>query len=139
MSEPIPEPPPARRHFRDYLTREGFRPRLMADGDIVFHFEGREYFLQWDEGDPQLVRIALVNFRPVVNEGDFQRVAVAAQEVTRRIKVVKMYATGDDTWCVAELFLPEPERMTDVFGRSLSAMRSALATFEMALAGKLTD
>jgi hypothetical protein len=139
MSEPLPGQPPVRRHFLDYLTCEGFRPRLLADGDIVFHFEGREYFLQWDEGDPQLVRIALVNFRPVENEDDFQKLVVAAQEATRRIKVVKMHVTGDDTWCVVEWFLPEPERLTDVFGRSLAAIRSALATFDMALAGRLTD
>ncbi len=139
MSEPTPEQPATRRYFLDYLIREGFRPGLMADGDIVFHFEGREYFLQWGEGDPELVRIALVNFRPIENEDDGRVVTAAAQEVTRRIKVVKMYVAGDDTWCLVELFLANPEQLTDVFGRALSAMRSALATFEMALAGKLAD
>ncbi|MDR0901890.1 MAG: hypothetical protein LBM92_03870 [Opitutaceae bacterium] len=139
MSDQTPEQPATRRHFITYLAREGFRPKLMPDGDIVFHFEGREYFLQWDEGDPQLARIALVNFRPIENEGDFKKVAFATQEVTRRIKVVKMYVADDDTWCVVELFLAEPDRLTDVFGRTLSAIRSALTAFEMALAGKLKD
>jgi hypothetical protein len=139
MSNSISEQSPVRRHFFDYLVREGFRPCLMADGDIVFHFEGRECFLQWNERDPQLVRIVLVNFRPVGDGDDFQKVVGAAMVVNRRIKVVKMYVADNDTWCVVDLFLPVPEHLVVVFVRSLSVIRLALGMFEEVLQGKLPD
>jgi hypothetical protein len=45
-----------------------------------------------------------------------------------------MFTLDDDTWCAAELLMPEPERSTEIFSRTLSAIRAALLAFEKALA-----
>lgn len=118
----------------DYMTEEGYRPTLNADGEIIFHFEGKVCYLQTDAKDHDALRIVIVNFHPIATEAARAKATTAAQEATASTKVVKIFTLYDDTWCTAELVMPEPERFTEILGRTLSAIRAALRTFEKALA-----
>lgn len=122
--------------IKDYMVEEGYRPSLNADGEIMFHFEGRICYLQTDASDHDGLRIVIVNFHPLADEAARVRATVAAQEATASTKVVKIFTLDDDTWCTAELVMPEPERFTEVLGRTLSAIRAALHAFEKALANQ---
>jgi hypothetical protein len=125
-----------RKGVLDFLANDGFRPSINSDGEIMFHFEGKICYLQTNADDAEYMRIIIVNFRPVAGAGDLARVTAAAQDATAGMKVVKIFTLDGDTWCVAEFLLPEPARFTDVFPRTLSAMRAALRTFEKSLAAK---
>ena len=125
-----------RKTVLDFLANDGFRPSINSDGEIMFHFEGRICYLQTTAGDAEYLRIIIVNFRPVADAGDLARVTAAAQDATAGTKVIKIFTLDADTWCVAEFLLPDPTRFTDVFPRTLSAMRAALRTFEKSLLAK---
>jgi hypothetical protein len=125
-----------RKGVLDFLANDGFRPSINSDGEIMFHFEGKICYLQTTADDSEYMRIIIVNFRPVADEADLARVTAAAHDATAGTKVVKIFTLDGDTWCVAEFLLPEPSRFTDVFPRTLSAMRAALRTFEKSLAAK---
>jgi len=125
-----------RKTFLDFLANDGFRPSINSDGEIMFHFEGKICYLQTAADDAEYMRIIIVNFRQAADADDLARVTAAAQESTAGTKVVKIFTLDGDTWCVAEFLLPEPARFTDVFPRTLSAMRAALRTFEKSLAAK---
>jgi hypothetical protein len=118
----------------DHMTKEGYRPSSNADGEIIFHFEGKICYLQTDEKDHDAIRIVIINFHPFATKADRAKATAAAQEATASTKVVKMFTLDDDTWCAAELLMPEPERFTEIFNRTLSAIRAALLAFEKALA-----
>ena len=118
----------------DYMAREGYRPTLNADGEIIFHFEGKTCYLQTDSKDHDALRIVIVNFHPLATAAARARATIAAQEATAATKVVKIFTLDDDTWCTAELVMPEPERFIEILGRTLSAIRAALRAFEKSLA-----
>lgn len=126
-----------RQSLQEYLSTEGFRPSINADGEIMFHFEGKICYLQTDAADREYVRLVIVNFCPIADEADRVRITAAAQEATCSTKVIKIFTQDDDTWCAAQLLLPEPERFSEVLNRTLSAIRAALRTFDKALAGKI--
>ena len=125
-----------RKTVLDFLAEDGFRPSSNSDGEIMFHFDGRICYLQTTADDREYLRIIIVNFRPVAGADDLVRVTAAAQDATAGTKVVKIFTLDGDTWCVAEFLLPDPARFTEVFPRTLSAMRAALRTFEKSLAAK---
>jgi len=118
----------------NYMAEEGYRPSLNADGEIIFHFEGKTCYLQTDAKDHDALRIVIVNFHPLATAAARVKATVAAQEATASTKVVKIYTLDDDTWCTTELVMPEPERFIEILGRTLSAIRAALRTFEKSLA-----
>ena len=120
--------------IKEHLSSEGYRPSVNSDGEIMFHFDGRRCYLQTDASDHDYARIIIVNFRPIAGADDFARVAAAAQDVTACTKVIKIFVLDGDTWCVAELLLPDPSRLPVVFTRSLAAIRTALRAFEKLLA-----
>jgi len=125
-----------RKTFLAFLASDGFRPSINSDGEIMFHFEGKICYLQTTADDPEYMRVIIVNFRPVAGDDDLARVTAAAHDATAGTKVIKIFTLDGDTWCVAEFLLPDPMRFTDVFPRTLSAMRAALRTFEKSLAAK---
>ena len=125
-----------RKNVLAFLTADGFRPSINSDGEIMFHFEGKLCYLQTTPDDAEYMRVIIVNFRPIADDADLARVNAAAQDATAGTKVIKIFTLDGDTWCVAEFLLPDPTRFTDVFPRTLSAMRAALRTFEKSLASK---
>ena len=125
-----------RQSLKDYLYVEGYRPSINNDGEVMFHFEGKICYIQTAAADSEYVRLVIVNFRSISSEEDRLRVTAAAQEATGGTKVIKIFTVDGDTWCTAELLLPEPEQLTEIISRTLSAIRAALRTFEKSLSAK---
>ena len=125
-----------RQTITEHMTEEGYRPSLNADGEIMFRFEGKTCYLQTSEKDHDALRIVIVNFHPLKTKADREKATVAAQEATASTKVVKIFTLDDDTWCVVELLMPEPERFPEILSRTLSAIRAGLASFSKTLAAQ---
>ena len=122
--------------IKEYLAADGFRPSMNPDGEIMFHFEGKVCYLHTAADDRECIRLVIVNFRPIADEADLARVTAAAHEATAGTKVIKIFTFDNDTWCTAELLLPEPDRFCEILSRTLSALRSALRSFEKAISQK---
>lgn len=125
-----------RQHFYEHLAVGGYRPSTNTDGEIMFRFEGKICYLQTDSGDLNYVRLVIVNFRPIENEADQVRVLNAVHEANSSTKVVKFFTLDGDTWCTAEMLFEDPAKFTEVMGRTLSAVRAGLASFNKALASQ---
>ncbi|MCL6595365.1 MAG: hypothetical protein K6V73_04045, partial [Firmicutes bacterium] len=53
--------------YLEFLAEEGYRPRLDADGDVVFKVEGGAYYILLDE-DEEFFRLIYPNFWPLETE-----------------------------------------------------------------------
>jgi hypothetical protein len=120
--------------FMERLTADGFRPTLDADGDVAFKFEGGSFFIRPSADDPQFHLIALPGIWTIETEADRARARLAALKVTGDIKVAKVVIYMDAVWVTAELFLPAPEVLGDVYERCLRAILSARRSFADAMA-----
>lgn len=117
------------RLYIDYLTEEGYRPIIDDDGDVQFKREGKYYFIQVDEDDPEFFILVLANVWPIESEGERIQVLVAADVSNGTSKASKVQTVGDDVWVSVELFLVRPEDFKEVFERSLEAIDNGLSLF----------
>ena len=114
----------------EFLRDEGFRPVVDEDGDIVFKAEGRPYVLFNTNDDPELFRLGAVNIWPI-SDPDEEMVALrAASEISARFKVAKAFVTpGPSVFVTVEFLSGDPTAFTQVFGRALSILQSAVSEF----------
>ena len=78
--------------FTAFLRSEGFSPVVDDDGDVRFKFEGRTYYLIGDASDDEYFRLFHVAW--TVDPGTEERCRRIAHELTRDLKVVKVFVTG---------------------------------------------
>lgn len=117
--------------YMDYLEREGYRPIIDDDGDVVFKEEGRTYYVDVDTEDEMFFRLVMPNFWSIESGEELARVLIAANYASMKTKVVKVYVRSDDKDTIAsiEMFLGKPEDFTAVFRRALSALKAGVANF----------
>lgn len=122
--------------YVDYLTKEGYRPTVDSDGDVVFMHEGGTYYIDIDTGDPQYFRLVFPNFWEIESADELARVMVAANYATMRTKAAKIYVRSDGQNTVAsiEMFFANPEQFRDVFHRAMSALQASLINFREKMA-----
>lgn len=113
-----------------YLESEGFRPTVDKDNDVVFKCEGRTYLVQVDEADPLFFRITFPNFWSVESEDERARVLEVASEVSKAVKVAKVFIVRDDTWASVELFGERPDSYRALFNRAMGALQVAVSLFK---------
>ncbi|GLW64028.1 hypothetical protein Arub01_22720 [Actinomadura rubrobrunea] len=120
--------------LRDYwmnlLQKEGFRPEVDDDGDIVFKFEGGWYYIFPGEDD-MYFHLIYPNFWPIESEEERARALLAANEATRETKVAKVFlaGNGENVWATAELFCGDPSAVEPVLNRCLRAIGAAVHMF----------
>lgn len=117
----------------EYLREEGYVPKIDDDGDVMFKCEGRTYYVILDASDEQFYRLVFPNFWSIDDDAERSGVVAAAQAATAKTKVAKVFPVKDDTWASIELFLPNPESFTQVFSRSMSALRAVVQSFRDAM------
>jgi len=115
--------------YRDYLTREGYRPSVDSDGDVVFKREGKTYLIIVDEKDKSFFRIILPNFWKIEDDNERLRILEACDYANSFSKVAKIHTVKDNVWAVVELFLAKPQDFEPVFERSCRALDHALSNF----------
>jgi len=64
----------------------------------------------------------------------------AADHVTRKIKVVKVFTVpNENTWAAIELFLPNEEAFRPILHRCMSALRAGVDLFVEAMGTKVSS
>lgn len=114
--------------YLEFLAEEGYRPRLDADGDVVFKVEGGVYYILLDE-DEEFFRLIYPNFWPLETEEERTRAERAAFAVTTRMKVVKVLLDGRGVLATVEMFCSPPESVHPVIHRSIRAIQDAVREF----------
>lgn len=117
------------RLYTDYLGEEGYKWEIDTDGDVRFKREGKVYFIQVSDKDPEFFTVVLPNIWPIENEKERLQVLVAADASNAKSKVSKVYTMGDNVWVSIELFVERPEQFKAVFKRALSALDNGVANF----------
>jgi len=115
--------------YMEYLTEEGFRPKLDEEGDIVFKSEGKTYVLFASTGDEQLFRLGALWIWPIESEEERQRALAAAADATCTLKVAKVYPVHDNIWVTVEMLFEQPEHFRGVFLRALSLVQAGVNRF----------
>jgi hypothetical protein len=115
----------------EFLTREGFRPSLAAEGDVRFKYEGGHYAVRFVANDPQWVLVSYPNFWQIGSPEEELRALRAAGETSQVTKIVKIHVVAQqhNVWAEAELLIERPEQFEALFPRTLSILRSGVAKF----------
>ena len=115
--------------YMEYLTEEGFRPKVDDEGDVIFKSEGKTYVLFGTAGDEQLFRLGALWIWPIESEEERQRALAAAADATCTLKVAKVYPVNDNIWVTVELLFEQPEQFRGVFLRALSLVQAGVTRF----------
>jgi hypothetical protein len=131
--------------YRSFLQQQGFRTDA-NDDFLGFAFEGGNYVLGLEDGDPTYFRLIFPCFWSIDSPDERARALVAATQTTQAIKVAKVFLdqrpaiplknvkAGEDTTAAVELFLAKPEDFEGVFQRSLRVLQIAAQHFRTAMA-----
>ena len=115
--------------FANYLRQEGYSIVNSEDELIVFRYEGRTYVLTVDEDDSAFFQLIFPNFWSIDSAEERQRAYHAAAEVTKKVKVLKVYPMGDNVWASVELLLDPANDLRKVFPRTLRILQDGAEQF----------
>lgn len=116
--------------YRQFLTEEGFAPRIDEDGDVFFKYEGGNYLVLVDDRDEEFFRLIFPGFWSIESDEERVMVTLAAQHATAQTKVAKVFTVRDNTWATIEMFCSPPENFKSVFRRCLNALRASVVNFQ---------
>ncbi|AGX87737.1 T3SS (YopN, CesT) and YbjN peptide-binding chaperone 1 [Candidatus Symbiobacter mobilis] len=143
VTESAEKKPPTKtelqRLYMDYLSSEGYKPDIDSDGDVRFKHEGKTYFIDVSERDPEFFRIVLANVWRIDDEQERSQVLAAADKSNALSKVTKVFTVNDRVWVSIELFVAHPEDFRPLFSRAMSALDNGLGNFVTALRDKETQ
>jgi hypothetical protein len=117
------------RLYTEYLAEEGYKPEVDSDGDVRFKREGRLYFIEVSEDDPEFFHVVLANIWSIESEKERLQVLAAADYSNAKSKVSKVHTVRDNVWVSIELFVASPEDFKGVFKRIMSAFDNGVANF----------
>ena len=91
--------------YKKLLREEGFKPRLDAEGNLKFKFEGQPYIIEVEEGDEEFFRLAFRNFWVFDKASDHLGALIGALHATAETKVAKVCVIDGEVVASIELFL----------------------------------
>lgn len=117
--------------YMDYLTEEGYSPKLDAQGDVAFKAEGKNYCICVDEKDDMYFQLLFPNFWKIESPAELERARVAANSATGMTKTAKIYVRSDNQNVegVIEMFVVPPESFKPVFKRCMGALQTGVSKF----------
>jgi hypothetical protein len=115
--------------YLEYLRSEGYVPSIDGDGDVVFKYEGRTYYIIVSETDPEYFKLLFPNFWSLESPEEKVKAERSALIATLETKVAKVSPVRENVVATIEMFCSPPESFKNVFPRSISALRSAVQTF----------
>lgn len=115
--------------YLDYLSEEGYQPKVDEDGDVQFKREGFTYFISVNEDDPEFFGVMLPNIWEIESDEERLYALFACNEATANTKVAKAQVVGDNVWISAEVFVEKPEDFSKIMHRAFSSMDSALEKY----------
>jgi len=107
----------------EFLTEEGFRPKLDADGDVLFKYEGCTYIVITVHNDPTSFCLLLPYFWPIEDPAERIRALEAAMHAQRTVRIGRVTVLDDDVTASVDAYLPDEGSFRTVLLRSLEGLR----------------
>ena len=118
-----------RKGFTSFLYEQELFSKIDDDGDVQFKYDGKTFFLDVNENDPEFFRMVLANIWSIDSEEERTRAYKVVNGINAEKKVGKIYLTNDNVWVAIETFLDEPEDYKAYFDRSLKIMLECVNEF----------
>lgn len=109
-----------------HLQADGFLASIDDDGDLQFKYEGKHYALCFDADDAAFSKLILPNVWQLDCADDFQRALAAADDINRRLKLVKVYTVRDQLWVSMEIWMEDVAGWRTLLPRAMRATAHAL-------------
>jgi hypothetical protein len=117
--------------FCAFLRSEGFAPTIDDDGDVRFKFEGRYYYLDTETADEDYFRLFHIAW--TIDPGEEARCRELAHDLTRDLKVVKLYVAGTVVISSVEAFYRPIDSFQPLLLRLLGVCQLAASRFREAM------
>lgn len=118
-----------------YLDKEKYQPKIDdSDNSVCFRRNGVFYWVTFEENSPILYSFYRKAFKVGNEQGDYNRKLsmIAANEVNRMHKSVKLYVGEKRVDIVAQVYAAKPEDFIEVFPKYLSQFESVDTDFKTA-------
>jgi len=117
-----------RQGYIDFLKEEGYVPRVLPNGHVMFKKEGKTYVMYVEREDPTYFCIEFPGFWKFTDD-DRDKVLQAADFANSRNKVGRVYTQGNIVSASVDCFLGTPDQYKPTFARSLIALDAAAVMF----------
>ena len=117
--------------YAEYLKSEGYSPKIDQDGDVLFKYEGRTYYIPIDEDDPEFFIVVYPNFWEVESNAEKELALKIAHKVTDTTKMAKVHlnSQGTNVSIRTGTLLKNPDDFKHVLPRMLNAIANARQEF----------
>lgn len=123
---------PLQDQYVSYLNDKGYSPEIDKDGDIMFSYNDKRYYITLDLKDPQFFRVARLANLKLSTPTNITKAKEICHDLTRNLKVTKVYWSNGQLWCSSEQYLANSEDYKDIFDRTLRLTESAYNQFAKA-------
>jgi hypothetical protein len=119
-----------RRRYVSMLSDKGLRPTIDSDGDILFRYDGRNYFIT-SNCDSGYFEILHAGFWEIEDQDELARAAAAASGATQKVKAAKVWVNSAQNNVSAQVqgFVTATSEVEDFLDRSLRLIKLAIETF----------
>ena len=115
--------------YYDYLKTKGYGPEIDKDGDLKFLYNNRSYYITIDINDKNFFRLARIANLKLDSPAQITNAEKVCHQVTRDVKVAKVYWSKGQIWVSSEQILPDPSDFETIFDRTLKLTESAYLKF----------
>ena len=125
-------------YYLQYVSEQGYRPKIDADGDVEFMKEGFTCYISVQTDDDAYFRMLLPNFWPLPTDEELAKAIHACNYANRYSKVVKLAVSKPKKNVNAsfEAFLGDKDGFKPIFERALRSLIYGLSTFRDYMQGR---
>lgn len=115
----------------DYLSKEGYKPYIDEDDDVVFKAEGYSFYVDNTKSDETYLQIVMPNMMEVDVDNTAQLLAVlgACNQITQSKKLVQAFVSDDgDLTFVTDTYIGSGD-MDEFIDTSITFMIRSVSAF----------
>ncbi|UQN08797.1 hypothetical protein [Deinococcus sp. QL22] len=132
-------PTPYAQAIFEFLSEEGFRPKMDDDGDVHFRCEGNAYYVAAQSGEAQYFQLVFLPFWPIEDAAERVRVHEAAAHVHNHLKVGRILVLEDNVMADVAAYFPEDQTWQGVFYRHLGGLQAVVRSFREHMRAQLEN
>ena len=119
----------AQDRYVSHLESKGYAPEVDKDGDIMFTYNDKRYYITIDQKDPEFFRVARLANLNLKTQANIDLAKQICHDVTKDLKVTKVYWSNGQLWASSEQILPAPEDFEKILDRTLKLTEGAYQRF----------
>jgi hypothetical protein len=128
LPEPV-LPTPYATDLLEYLSEEGFRPKLDEDADVYFKYEGATYVVIANHGDATILTLLLPYFWPLDDAAERTRALEAAMHAQKSVRIGRVTLLDENVSASVNAYLPDEQSFRAVLLRSLEGLHYLAKAF----------